>query len=125
MKNLETLLKDNIKVDCDWSYEPNDNIIDAYGSSNWTAPTEAEYNVFAALIDAYKEDNELFTLTASYDVSGFNYWVIQQEETNYVSINVQLKKTEYTIAEIKDISDAIGIADNYFLDVLTQGEIKY
>ena len=29
---------------------------------------------------------------ASYDVSGFVYWMIKQEEPNYININIEIKE---------------------------------
>ena len=29
---------------------------------------------------------------ASYDVSGFDYWMIKQEESNYININIEIKE---------------------------------
>ena len=35
----------------------------------------------------------------SYDVSGFDYWMIKQEEPNYININIEIKE----IINSKDI----------------------
>ena len=37
-------------------------------------------------------ENESYTMYASYDVSGFDYWMIKQEEPNYININIEIKE---------------------------------
>jgi len=114
MKNQIT--EDNLRLDLDAPYNKESNKIDVYSSVYWTAENEEEYIEKEDIINNYKIENELFTLFAWCDVSGFDYWVIQQEEENYVSIDVVLKKDvlDYTEKEIETIKTAIWNADNFF-----------
>lgn len=111
--NIET---GHLETDLDNSYDKENNKIDVYSSVYWTADNEKEYTNKEEIINSYKKENELFKLNCWCDISGFNYWVIQQEEENYVSIDVWLKKqpSEYTNKELTEIREAIITADNYF-----------
>jgi hypothetical protein len=120
METLKENLKKYLRPDVDWEFDEDNNKIDVYSSSNWTAENEQQYKHFENLIDNYKLDNDLFTLTAWCDISGYHYWVVQQEESNYVSIDVVLKKNTYSVEEIREIEYRIIEADIYFLETLTQ-----
>ena len=117
---LFNIITGELFTDLDTPYDANDNKIDVYSSVNWTAETKEEYESKEELISSYKVENDLFTLRAWCDISGFDYWVIQQEEENYVSIDVYLKKqpNEYSQEECQIISNAIIEADNYFNNYL-------
>jgi hypothetical protein len=114
MKNQIT--EDNLRLGLDAPYNKESNKIDVYSSVYWTAENEEEYIEKEDIINNYKIENELFTLYSWCDVSGFDYWVIQLEEENYVSIDVVLKKDvlDYTEKEIETIKTAIWNADNFF-----------
>ena len=107
-------------IDLDTVYDAESNKIDVYTSVNWTADNESEYNKKEQIIYDYRIVNDLFELVCWCDISGYDYWVIQQEETNYVSIDVYLKKVvdKYTQQEIQFIANEISKADDYFLNKL-------
>jgi hypothetical protein len=115
MKEFD-IVSGRLFTDLDTPYDKESNKIDVYSSVYWTAETKEKYEAKEQLINQYKVENDLFTLRAWCDISGFDYWVIQQEETNYVSIDVYLKKqpNEYSQEECQIISNAIVEADNYF-----------
>jgi len=110
----------NLKLDLDCPYNKEENQIEVYSSVYWTAETEKEYEAKEKIIADYIIDTDLFLLVSWCDCSGFDYWVIKQEEENYVSIDVVLKKAveDYTQAEIDIIKEAITVADEYFTDKL-------
>jgi hypothetical protein len=110
----------NLRLDLDCPYNKEENQIEVYSSVYWTAETEKEYEAKEKIIRDYLIDTELFKLVSWCDCSGFDYWVIQQQEENYVSIDVRLKKevVDYTQAEIDTIKEAITVADEYFTDKL-------
>ena len=109
--------KGQLFADVDCEYDKENNKIDVYGTMYWTADDEEEYKAKEKIINDYIFENDLVKIYAWCDISGYDYWVIQQEEENYVSIDVILKKPvgEYTQNEIRQISDWIGIADDYFI----------
>lgn len=102
--------------DLDCPYDEVDNKIDVYTSVYWTADDEIEYQKKAEVINSFIYEDDLIKANAWCDGSGYKYWVIQQEEENYVSINVCLKKNvdDYTQEEIKKISDLISKWDDMF-----------
>ena len=110
------IIKGELFTDLDTPYDADENKIDVYSSVYWTAETELIYDKKENLIFDYKIENDLFTLRAWCDISGFDYWVVQQEEENYVSIDIYLKKqpNEYTQEECMLIQKAIINAENYF-----------
>ena len=81
-----------LMTDLDTPYDEENNKIDVYSSVYWTSNNEEDYIRKENLIDEYKVENDLVKINAWCDVSGYDYWVIQQEEENYVSIDVVLKK---------------------------------
>jgi hypothetical protein len=117
--NIETkkFIEDNIKLGLDYTFE--DNLMQVYGSSNWSAETKEEYERFQSLIEQYKYEDELCIISAWCDISGFNYWVLQQQESNYVSIDVTFKKDSYSLDELSSVADQIIMCDNYFLEQLS------
>lgn len=104
----------------DTPYDSEENKIDVYCDVNWTAESKDEYIRKEKLIDTYKVDNELFLMISWCDISGYEYWVVKQEEPNYVNIDVHLKKKphEYTQDELRVISSEIIKANDYFREVL-------
>ena len=110
----------NLRLDLDCPFDKENNKIDVYSSVYWTAETEEEYKAHENLIHEYIKENELFRLNAWCDISGFDYWVVQQQEENYVSIDVVLKRPveTYTVEEIETIKKAIITADEYFQEKL-------
>lgn len=114
------ILNGNLGTDLDTPYCEEGNKIDVYSSVYWTADSKDEYNKKEEIISSYVINNDLFNLFAWCDISGYDYWVIQQEEENYVSIDVYLKKlpNEYTQKELMIIRNAIINADEYFIKEL-------
>jgi len=119
MKELD-IINGNLYTDLDTLYSENENKIDVYSSVYWSADSEEDYKNKENIIFDYKIDNDLFNLVAWCDISGYHYWVIEQEESNYVSIDVYLTKqpNEYTQQELNIIKDAIIKADEYFIEKL-------
>jgi hypothetical protein len=88
---------------------------------NWGAETEEEYNQAAEKIDAISYSGNGWSVYAWYDVSGFDYWMNQQEEQNYINITVAFDSDEIDGNEIPNIQkaldsayeDAYAISENY------------
>lgn len=118
MKTNNDFIEQNINLGLNFTFE--DNLMQVYGTSNWTAESKQEYERFETLINDYKYEDELCIITAWCDVSGFDSWVLQQEESNYVSIDVIFKKEVNTILDLAKIKHNILEADDYFLTELTQ-----
>lgn len=119
LKKLKEQINRLIKPSCDWLIDEEGHKIDVYSSCYWSEDNEAAYQKSEELIRNYKIDNDLVEIFAWCDISGYHYHVIEREEDNYVSIDVVLKKEEYTDEEITTISQLIDIADEYFVNKLT------
>ena len=48
---------------------------------------------------------------ASYDVSGFDYWMIKQEEPNYINIVLEIKET----IDNKDYDNLLKTLEKWFI----------
>jgi len=117
-------LNNILKCDINWEFDHENNKIDVYGSSNWGAKDKQSYDAQEALINAFKIDNDLVKINCWCDISGYDYWMVKKEESNYVSIDVVLKKNEYTNEEIQQIRELIIEADEYFITNLTEYEYE-
>lgn len=114
--SFSDIVTNNLRCDVDCPFDDENNKIDVYSSVYWTAETKEDYEKKENIINSYIKETDLFRLNAWCDISGFEYWVKQQNEDNYVSIDVVLKKPveKYTQEEIKIITNAIIEADEYF-----------
>jgi len=112
--------KGELHTDLDTPYDKESNKIDVYCSVNWSGENEQDYEIKEQIINEYSYEDDLIIMSAWCDISGYNYWVIQQEESNYVSIDVMLKKQpqEYTQKEMESISNSIFTVNLYFEEEL-------
>jgi len=94
MDNLiKTYLEKINKVCSDVSIDETDKCkLDIYTDINWSGKNKKEYREKEKHIYNFSIDNDLFLLKSWCDISGYDYWVKQQEEDNYVSIDIHLKK---------------------------------
>lgn len=113
--------KGELHTDLDTPYDEENNKIDVYCSVSWSGENKEDYERKENIIKEWSYEDSLVKMNSWCDISGYNYWVIQQEETNYVSIDVVLKKLpcEYTQTEIESISNAIFSANLYFEETLS------
>ncbi len=97
-------------------YDSENNKIDVYCSVSWSGIDKEDYQRRENIVNCWAYEDDLITAYSWCDSSGFDYWVIQQEEENYVSIDVYLKKlpSKYTQEEIEKISNVIFDANLYF-----------
>src|SRR5215217_3442739 len=110
IKDFDKLLK--IDLDCNVDYD--DNRLDFYGSSYWGADSKEDYEASEQKINDYKASGEGWELYCWCDVSGYDYWMIQQEESNYVSITVTLNEAGLPEEEFAKMLGALCKADDYF-----------
>lgn len=114
--NIET---NSLYNDLDCLFDRESNKIDVYSSVYWTAENEEEYHKKESIINSFLYEDDLIVVKAWCDISGYGYWSLQDEE-NYVSFDVMLKKdvSLYSQEEIKFISDLIIKWDNFFIGSL-------
>ena len=121
------ILTGELFTDLDTPFDKENNKIDVYSSIHWTAETDEEYIEKEKFIDNWKYEDDLVEAYAWYDVSGFDYWVLQQEDENYVSIDVILKKSaeQYSQEEMQKIREIIITADEDLQQGLWNIELKF
>ena len=64
------------------------------------------YNSFYNKADKLHLETDLFECHLMYDVSGYNYWTLCQEESNYLFITIEFKR-EVTESELESIFNEI------------------
>lgn len=74
---------------------------------HWTTKTKARYETIEKRINKIGKKTKAFTIYAWCDVSGFNYWVKKQKESNYIQISISLHKNELTEKEIESLKSAL------------------
>ena len=96
----------------DLAYDGDETDLRLHGKEilNWGAETEEEYNQVTESIDAISYEGNGWHVYAWYDVSGYDYWMIQQEEPNYINITVSFDSDEVDRDEIPNIQKAIDSA---------------
>jgi hypothetical protein len=77
---------------------------------NWGAETEEDYEKATKEIDAISYNGNGWQVYAWYDVSGYDYWMIQQQEPNYINITVSFDSDEINRDEIPNIQKAVDSA---------------
>lgn len=84
-------------------------------SFRWGGKTKKEYNAAAKEIDNIKANGKGWNLYAWYDVSSYEYWMKQQQETNYIQISLSFDTNTINEDEIpqivKALDDALASAD--------------
>lgn len=123
MKEIKyNIQKGELYNDVDCLYDSRENKIDVYTSTYWNAETKEQYEIYEKIINDFFYEDELIKAVAWCDISGFEYFH-EQNEDNYVSINVYLKKDAelYTQSEIKAISDLISEWDEMFYNKILMG----
>lgn len=73
---------------------------------NFFTTNEKEYEMIESILDNFSVENDAFDLYVSYDVSGFDYWINNVAETNYIMLVIDLKK-ELTINEQNELGSNI------------------
>ena len=76
-------------------------------SIRWTAETEAEYNGIENKICAFSIERKSYTVYAWCDISGYDYWVLGQEEPNYIQISVIFNYEDITEDECVQLEDDV------------------
>jgi hypothetical protein len=119
-------MEDKIKfyeIDLDLEYDGDETDLRLHGREklNWGAETAAEYEEATNAIDAISYKGNGWEVYATYDVSGFDYWMMQQEEPNYINMTIMFDNDTVDVTEITAIknamdmaySDAYSIAEKY------------
>jgi len=77
---------------------------------SWGAKQEEEYKDAETKIEAIGSKGNGWQVYAGYDVSGYNYWMVNQREQNHVSLTVSLDENFILASEIEPLKTAIRYA---------------
>lgn len=85
--------------------------IEIYGLPNWGSLNKEGYEEQEKFLSELYIEDESYTMYASYDVSGFDYWMIKQEEPNYTDIVLKIKET----IDNKDYDNLLKTLEKWFI----------
>lgn len=89
---------------------------------NWTEPNKKEYEQTEKELDAFRIKRKSYSIYFRYDVSGYEYWVEEQEEENYIGITVEFNNTDLTLEEVEQLEE--DIEEAYFQASLYESYIE-
>jgi hypothetical protein len=81
---IPALIRQDIRL-----LDVSENQLDVEQNDYWTRETENTYNKVTAKLDKISAKGKGYEIYVWYDVSGFDYWVIKQEEENYAQITIK------------------------------------
>ena len=87
-----------------------DKTLDSEEIHNWGADNVTEYKKAQNEIDKIKYKGKGWEIYGWYDVSSFDYWIIKQEEQNYIQITIKFKNETVKEEEVDKIADALDSA---------------
>jgi hypothetical protein len=87
------------------------------GNIIWSKKTKKEYQAVEKRIAKFKRTGNGWKVFTWCDVSGFEYWMENMEEDNYVQISVYFDTDEIDECELDKIADAVDDAHNEFCDL--------
>lgn len=85
--------------------------IEIHGLPNWGSLNKKGYEEQEKFLSELYIEDEYYTMYASYDVSGFDYWMIKQEEPNYINIFIEIKET----IDNKDYDNLLKTLEKWFI----------
>ncbi len=74
---------------------------------SWGAKTKKEYNKAVKEIDSINYEGNGWKIYAWYDISGYDYWMKNMEEPNYIQITISFDKGNVSTDEVIKISNAL------------------
>lgn len=106
----ELLAKRNINITFDG--DKTDLRLHIDDNYRWGANVKREYKRASDLIDAIEYKGKGWEIFAWYDVSGFDYWMKQMEETNYIQITIAFDTEDIEDSQLDAIYNALDNATN-------------
>lgn len=114
--NLTEIAKRSGLMDfCDCLENPTENellfdarfwTLDGYDSFDTLVWNKKGYNSFYNLVDKLFVEDDRFEAHLAYDVSGYEYWSLDMEESNYLFLTIEFKR-ELTEKELESVFDLI------------------
>lgn len=87
---------------------------------NWGAEEEEDYQKAEERLEEFEIKRNGYTVYMWCDISGYDYWMKAQQETNYIQISVAFDKEDFNeelIEELKDaVQEALAYAESIAID---------
>lgn len=118
LDNLAQRLALDCGITCDSYSEGGENFID-FHLITWAAPTK---KVYTAILKGFKDleiDKAEYSIYVSYDVSGFDYWMKQMQETQYGHLVVSLNEG-FTMEQYDQLFEDFEKASNSLYDIQSE-----
>ena len=80
--------------------------LDSYTPFDTLLFNKKGYTSFYNFVDKLQIENELFECHFLYDISSYEYWSLDMEESNYLFLTIQFKR-ELTESELESVFDEI------------------
>lgn len=93
-----------------YDQDPTDLRLHCEESFRWGAKEEKDYKAAEKEIDNIHYKGKGWEIYGWYDVSGFDYWMKRQEETNYIQLTVAFDKDTVDESEVEKIDKALDSA---------------
>ncbi len=113
-----------INYDLEHDGDPSDLRLFISTDSRWAADNERDYKKIEKAFDKEFKGNG-YVVYIGYDVSGYDYWMKQQEETNYAMITIRFDNAEFPVKNLKRLEKDIAKVDNYVKKVIDKYEWAY
>lgn len=104
---------------CDCFDKPSENEL-LFDTRIWTLDTytpfdtlvfnKKGYNSFYKKVDKLYLEDDRFECHLMYDVSGYNYWTLDMEESNYLFLTIEFKRENLSESELESIFEQIMMA---------------
>jgi hypothetical protein len=89
---------------------------------NFTAPTKKLYDRVTKWLDSLAIEKQAYNIHISYDMSGYDYWVIKQEELNHMMLTLVVSNPE-KVNMFELIEDLAVLEEK--LQFISQSSIDY
>lgn len=87
---------------------------------HWGEKEEKDYQKVEKKLDKFEIKGSGYAICLGYDVSGWDYWMNKQEETNYVNIIIEFTAKDFPVKQLstlkKDYRKAVGFAKDIQYD---------
>ena len=100
-----------------------DDLIDLSFESYFATDKE-DYEEIEKAIEEATDETDKFSVYVGTDVSGYDYWIKQQEEPNYIHLTLSLKEDIYE-SDLDDIERAIDTVENQVNEYYDFGMDEY
>ena len=130
MEKIESIINDvvrNYELDCEKVDDKNYDIMFSHYLDYYSnlVPVDTRvfnkkgYHRFEKEMDSLVEKHDGYTFYVSYDVSGYEYWTIDMEESNYIAITVLIEEEVINYESLeKDLDNYISKVDNKYCHLL-------